>query len=97
MVSGNSAESLGSVFRKLFGYMESISIERELVAQMVPPPAIFAAGTVMCIDWAVAWALGVSSLITEKSRAYCLPLCSDQLWVQPCLLFGRNKEKVVRA
>jgi hypothetical protein len=38
MVSGNSAESLGSVFRKLFGYMESISIERELVAQMVPPP-----------------------------------------------------------
>jgi len=37
MVSGNSAESLGSVFRKLFGYMECISIERELVAQMVSP------------------------------------------------------------
>jgi hypothetical protein len=37
VVSSVSAESLGSVFRKLFGYMEYISIERELVAQMVSP------------------------------------------------------------
>jgi hypothetical protein len=37
MVSSISVESLGSLFRKLFGYMECISIERELVAQMVPP------------------------------------------------------------
>jgi len=37
MVSSISVESLGSAFRKLFGYMECISIGRELVAHMVSP------------------------------------------------------------
>jgi len=68
----SSVESLGSVFRKLFGYMECISVERELVAQIVPPPQFFAAGIVLCIDRAMAWTLGVSSLITDKSRAFYL-------------------------
>jgi hypothetical protein len=35
------------------------------------PPTIFAAGVVLCIDGAMAWTLGVSSLITEKSTAFC--------------------------
>jgi hypothetical protein len=43
MVSIISVESLGSVFRKLFGYMECISVDKELVAQMVNffPPLHF--------------------------------------------------------
>jgi hypothetical protein len=71
----SSVESLGSVFRKLLGYMECISIERELVAQISPPPnSIFAAGIVLCIDQAMAWTLSVSSLLirVELSVSDCV-------------------------
>jgi hypothetical protein len=51
-------------------------------------PYIFDSGIVLCIDWAMAWALNVSSLIVEKSRAFYLTVFRPTRANPACCLVG---------